>query len=201
MIVVNKLVEGSLDDALATKLIHSVGLIPGDSYGKKGYPYIADKIKSFNRSAKGEFYLFTLVDFMDSRLNCPSEVIMKLLPHPSPNMVFRVVVRELESWLIADRKNLAKFLKISLQQIPDNPESINDPKRTLVNLARKSSSSKIRSALVPETGSTSQVGKLYSSEMVCFIQKFWNIETATRNAPSLDRCLTRLGQFKKSTTK
>lgn len=199
MIVINKLVEGFLDDVLATKLINSVGLTPGDSYGKKGCSYIEDKIRAFNRSAKGGFYLLTLVDFMDSRLNCPPEVIMKLLPHPSPNMVFRVVVRELESWLIADRKNLANFLKINLNQIPENPEIIDDPKRTLINLARRSSSSKIRSGLVPEIGSTSQVGKLYSSEMAYFIQKFWNIEIAKRHAPSLEGCLTRLGQLKKRT--
>jgi len=198
MIVVNKLVEGSLDDALATKLIHSVGLIPGDSYGRKGYSYIKDKVRAFNKSAKEEFYLLTMVDFMDSKLNCPPEVLMELLPHPSPNMVFRVVVRELESWLIADRKNLAKFLKIKLNQIPYNPESIDDPKRTLVNLARKSSNTKIRSALVPETGSSAQVGKLYGSVMADFIQKFWDLESAKRNAPSLEGCLTRLGQLKKS---
>jgi len=196
MIVVNKLVEGFLDDVLATKLINSVGLTPGMSYGNKGYTYIKQKITSFNKSAKESFYILTLVDFMDSQLNCPPEVIMKLLPHPSPNMVFRVVVRELESWLIADRKNLAKFLKINLNQIPDNPESLDDPKRTLVNLARKSSNARIRSSLVPEQGSTAQIGKLYSYEMTHFIQNFWDWKTAESHAPSLKRCLTRLRQLK-----
>ena len=198
MIVVNKLVEGPLDNALATHLIHSVGLTPGTTYGQKGYPYIQNKVKNFNSSGKSNFYLFTMVDFMDTRLSCPPEVLRKLLPYPNTGMIFRVVVRELESWLLADRKNLSTYLKISPHHIPLAPESIPDPKITLVNLARKSRSEKIRSSLVPETGSTSQVGKLYVSEMTNFIQKFWNIEAAELNSPSLKRCMEKLKLLKVS---
>ena len=79
--------------------------------------------------------------------------------------------------------------------MPTNPESEPDPKRKLVNIARKSRSKKIRDALVPDQNSTAQVGKLYTSEMKRFVSDFWNIDTARKNSPSLDKCLKRLSEI------
>jgi len=191
MIVVNVLVEGILDEAVAIRIIEASGYLPGAVYGKKGFGYIKKKIKGFNQASQGSYYL-ALVDFMDTHIFCPPEVVSSWLPHRSPNMLFRVVVRELESWLLADRNNLARFLNVNLAKVPDNPEHIPDPKRVIVDLARVSKSSRVRAALVPERGSTAQIGKLYTSEMVNFVKKQWNIEAASKNATSLDRCLTRL---------
>ena len=91
-------------------------------------------------------YYLTLVDFMDTGHSCPPDVVAQWLPRAEPGMLFRVVVRELESWLLADRENFADFLGISITKPPDQPEQINDPKQQLVNLARCSRKSQIRSA-------------------------------------------------------
>jgi len=191
MPIVNPLVEGTLDEAVAIKIINATGHTAGVCYGKRGSGYIQRKIQSFNQTARSIYYL-TLVDFMDTGHSCPPDVVAQWLPRAEPGMLFRVVVRELESWLLADRENFADFLGISITKLPDQPEQINDPKHQLVNLARRSRKSQIRSALVPESDSTAQVGRLYNSEMRVFVQSSWDIEAARRNAPSLDKCLERL---------
>jgi len=189
------LVEGPTDAALAIRIITAAGHSSGTVYGKKGCGFIKMKIDGFNRAASGAIYL-ALIDFMDTGSDCPPQVVSAWLPHRNPNMLFRVVVRELESWLLADRQGISGFLNVSLDKVPIEPEKIDNPKRTLVDLARGSRSRKIKEALVPETGSTAQVGKLYVSEMVRFINTEWDKDKARLNAPSLDRCLTVLESLK-----
>jgi hypothetical protein len=71
-------------------------------------------------------------------------------------------------------------------------EQLEDPKQELINIARHSRRKQIRSAVVPEAGSTAQVGKLYVSEMMRFIETRWDIQIARTNAPSLNQCLLAL---------
>ena len=180
-----------MDEAAAIRIIEATGHTHGTCFGKKGCSYIEKNIHKFNLTAHDIHYM-ALVDFMDTKLSCPPEVISNWLPYKRSKMLFRVVVRELESWLLADRSNLAKFLKINIAMLPFNPEQIADPKLSLVNLARKSKSARIREALVPIIGSTAQVGKLYVSEMKIFINELWDIESARKTARSLDKALISL---------
>ena len=194
MTVVNLLVEGQLDEVVARRILDYTGHISGVCYGKNGYGYIKEKIQGFNNASK-VVCCFALVDFMDTKLDCPLDVISQWLPHRNPNMIFRVVVRELESWLLADHVNLANYLRINSDSIPSDPEIVFDPKRELINLARRSQSSSIRSSLVPEPNSTAQVGKLYQSEMTKFIQTKWDIASARQRSKSLERCIVRLTEL------
>lgn len=191
MALVHTIVEGLMDEAMANRILIDAGHTPGPCYGKKGFTYIRDKIGNFNQTASTINY-FAMVDFMDTGFSCPGEVVTTWLPHRQPKMLLRVVVRELESWLLADRENMADFLQIAISKIPANPENLKDPKLTLVNLARHSRGKQIREALVPETGSTASVGRLYTSEIIRFISIKWDISQARQNAPSLDRCWSRL---------
>jgi hypothetical protein len=192
--LVNALVEGIVDEAAARRIITAAGHEFGTCYGKHGSGYIKEKADGFNNAAR-VVPLLGLVDHVDTGLLCPPDVVSHWLPHRRPLMLLRVVVRELESWLLADRENLAHFLKVPPGRIPRAPEDVEDPKRTLVNLARRSRSSTIRDALVPRRGSTSQEGVLYTSEMVRFIREGWNLDTARERAGSMDRCLRRLEQL------
>ena len=51
--------------------------------------------------------------------------------------LFRIAVREVEAWLIADREALAGFLKIKIMHVPYKPEELVDPKRVLLELATR----------------------------------------------------------------
>ncbi len=192
--IIYALVEGITDEAMARRLATIAGHQVGTCYGKRGFPWIRRHAGSFNRLAVS-IPILTLLDFMDTGLSCPPEIVRRWLPHPNRQMVFRIVVRELESWLLADRQGAAVFLGVAVEKIPHDPEALNDPKQTLVNLARRSRYSSIRLGLVPQQGTTAQVGRLYSSEIIHFIHELWDPERARINAPSLDRCLLRLAEL------
>lgn len=191
MAVINLLVEGDLDEAAAARVVGTAGHIPGVCYGKKGLGYISTKVRGFNNAVE-QVPCLALVDFMDTGFLCPPEVVTQMLPNRHPNMLLRIVVRELESWLLADRRNISRFLLTSLTRVPTDPENLPDPKRALVNLARRSSSRKIKLALVPEQGSTAQVGRLYTSEIKRFINETWDVQAARAVSPSLESCLRTL---------
>lgn len=110
-------------------------------------------------------------------------------------MVFRLVVQEIESWLLADRKGIAKFLGVPVAKIPDSVEEIEQPKIALVNVARKSRSRKVVELLVPENGLSVSVGRQYVSEMIRFATDIWDVDAARAQSASLDACVNRLTEL------
>lgn len=113
----------------------------------------------------------------------------------SSRLMFRIAVREVEAWLLADRQGIADFLRVALNKIPHTPESEMNPKRTLLNLARKSRSRRLAQELVPEIGSAATIGPLYNARLSEFVSESWNIEQACELAPSLARTVSRLSTF------
>lgn len=186
--------EGRLDEAVGRRLISECGLAVGRVYGKAGWSYIRKTMPSFNQAAPFAPCL-TLVDFMDTETACPPSVISQWIPNRNDNLIFRVVVRELESWLLADRQGIAGFLRIPIARVPAAPEDEGDPKRTLVNLARGSRSRRVSEALVPAQGASAVVGRDYNAEMERFILDEWSPVAARTVAPSLDKCMTRLAEL------
>ena len=105
-------------------------------------------------------------------------------------MSFRVAVREVESWLLADREGIAAFLGVRVAIVPAEPDSLLEPKETMVNLARRSSRSRIRSDLVPRPGSGRSTGPLYNATLINFVSDGitgWRPDVAMRTSPSLQK--------------
>jgi hypothetical protein len=74
--------------------------------------------------------------------------------HPLPkNMLFRVAVREVEAWLLADREGFSKYSGVPVEKIPRNPESLDDPKQMLMKLIRRYGYRKIKVEVLPDRGS------------------------------------------------
>ena len=192
---IHLLVEGILDEAVARRIVEAAGHAPGDCYGKRGSGYISDRIHNFNKSAS-YLSILTLVDLMDTECDCAPEAVSRWLPHANPRMFFRIVVREIESWVLADREAVARFLDIRKTSIPLLPESLEDPKQELINLARRSRKPFIKEALVPEPGVTARIGRLYNSEIARFIREDWHINEARKLAPSLDSCIRHLTKYR-----
>ena len=113
-----------------------------------------------------------------------------------PNLVFRVAVREVESWLLADRENLSRFLGIAEASIPMDSDRLADPKATLVELARKSRSKETRDRIVPRRGSTAKQGPDYNGCLGLFVSNSWDTAAAKAGSPSLARTINRLRAFK-----
>jgi len=188
MMVISTLVEGRLDEAVAHKIIRSTGGEIGTSYGRKGISYIKEKVDGFNQMAQG-VPLLTLVDLADIDIDCPAEVVSQWVPHRNPKMLLRVVVSEIESWLLADRIGIARFLGVRVSQVPYHSEDLDDPKKSLVDLAR-SSRETMKRDLVPEDPTQNDQGPGYTSTMRSFVYEKWDIEAAAERSESLRRCLS-----------
>jgi hypothetical protein len=114
-------------------------------------------------------------------------------------MCFRVAVREIEAWLLADRERLAAFLGVKSARLPANPEEEPDPKRIIVELAQQSRRREIREDMAPRPGSGRQIGPAYSSRLIEFVSGSggWRPEVAARSSDSLRRCLSCLRKLKR----
>lgn len=191
-LVVDILVEGLLDETVARRLIEHCGHTPGHSFGKKGVNYLRLKAQGFGVKALYGNPILMLVDFKDTGLECPPAVVTAWLPQPSTNLLLRVVVPMIESWLLADREGLAAFLGVSPALLPTMPETLINPKQALVNLARKSRRKSVRAALAPAKGASALVGPEYVVALQEFVVQVWDVERAKLSAPSLQRAITRL---------
>jgi len=129
---------------------------------------------------------------MDTQLPCPGKVVEEWAPNRTPICIVRIVVREIESWALADRNGIASFLKIDINKVPQDVEKLTDPKLSLINLARQSKSSNVKKYMAPEKDSTALVGKLYTSEMIRYFSTIWDIEAARENSDSLNRSIIAL---------
>lgn len=117
------------------------------------------------------------------------------LSDATPGLLFRVAVREAEAWLLADRSGFASFSGVPTSKLPIDPESVVDPKRTLINIVRNSRNRRLATELVPKQGSRVSIGPLYNERLSHFVRTQWNVETAADVAPSLSKMIGRLRDF------
>jgi len=194
--VISLLAEGHLEIAAATRVLKFCGHEIGTVFGTKGCNYIKEKAAVFNNYATSQTGMLVLTDFRDSGEDCIltalNEYVYKKYPFPSDTYLFCFSIYELESWLLADNSGFAKFMNVAVSNIPLDPESDNDPKKTIVNIARKSKTRSIREGVAPPPGHRAKVGPEYFSLMSEFIMYHWNIENAIKRAPSLEWCVNKL---------
>ena len=190
-------VEDRLSDAISTKILESFGIEIVLRIGFKGNSYLKQKAPSLNQTARGTYDVFMLTD-LDSPQNCPPQLIQSWIRAPLNSGFFlRVAVMEVESWIMADRSALARFLSIPVRRIPSNTDDIDNPKEFLVSLARRSNRRRLRDQLVPAPGATTaRVGPEYNSRFSEFVQTHWDLERAAVVSPSLKRTVDRIHSVK-----
>jgi len=107
-IPINLATEDELSEAVLSRLLSDARRFAiGRRYRRGGNGYLKSTIAGWNRAATGIPFL-VLTD-LDTH-HCPSELIASWLAAPQhPNLVFRIAVREVESWLLADRTNFAEL--------------------------------------------------------------------------------------------
>ncbi|MCM0594257.1 MAG: DUF4276 family protein [Gloeotrichia echinulata IR180] len=194
-ISINLAVEDPLSEAVLRAILHQSNrpYQVGTCYCQHGFGYLKKTIKGFNNAAKGTPYI-VLTDL--DKKECPLEIIQEWLPSPKhPNLLFRIAVREVEAWLLADSEAFAKFLGVQQTLIPQDVDIINDPKQTLINIARKSKKRELREAIVPKLNSTAKVGRDYNGQLIYFVEHFWHVEVAKYSSPSLQRAVNAIATF------
>ena len=188
-------VEGVADAAVTKRIVGHVGGQVSKIHVKKGKSNLRKNIRGYNNAARREPWL-VLVD-LDTEEDCPAVLRDKWLLEPAPYLCFRIAVREVESWLLADAESLARYLDVPQARVPRNPEGRADPKGDMVALARRSRRKEVREGMAPAPGSGSnrQVGPAYSLQIGEYVDTAWRPGVAARHADSLRRaiaCLRRL---------
>jgi hypothetical protein len=195
-IPVHLAVEDDLSESVIRRLLLETGrnYSVGNVFGRGGFGYLQNTAKNWNAAAAAGTPILLLTDL--DHHPCPSGLIEDWLDvEPDVNLVFRVAVREVESWLLADREGFADFLGISDVVIPLQPDQIPDPKLSLINLARRSRRRTLRESIVPREGSTAVQGPDYNGCLGGFVRNHWNHNAASERSPSLGRAWRRLMVF------
>lgn len=196
-IPINIVVEDDLSEIIVRTILKSTNIryTVSACLGKRGYVYIKDKILAFNSACKGMPYIV----ITDLESICPPSQIKEWLSVPiHRNLLFRIAVKEIEAWVMADRLNFALFLGIRQELIPQNVDSIENPKQFLVNLARQTRKKLLRESIVPKQGSTARVGPDYNGTLSEFVWGYWNLEEAIKHSDSLRRAFYAINNFQPS---
>lgn len=183
-------VEGPIDEAVIRRLAARSSLGVSQVHVKHGKDRLDRKLSGYRQAARHSPWL--VLRDLDHDSDCAPELVRQLLDSDAGELLLRVAVRAVEAWLLADAERLARHLSIRTGRIPDRPEELPDPKRTLVELAAGSSRRAIREAMVPRAGHTAKVGPGYTAELIAFASKPWRPGVAAERCDSLARCLRSL---------
>jgi hypothetical protein len=183
--------EDDLSESVGTCLIkkfvsESIHITP---LGKKGNGYLRRKLPNFLEiSLHKPVLLITDLD----REKCAPSLKKKWATRKVPkNLLFRVAVREVEAWLLADHVALKKLFGKKVSRFPARPDEVDDPKRTLLKLAEKAPRV-IRNELLAQSGNIAGQGLGYNSCLSDFVATAWSPLRAKERSDSLRRTCERL---------
>lgn len=178
--------EDELSERVGERLLDEVGLSVELRLRKNGFGYLKKNVEKFCMLAmRRPVLLLTDLD----QTPCPSELLHRWLERRErpENLVFRVVVRQIEAWLLADRIAMTELLGDgAARRLPDRPEAEPDAKRILLDLARRAPRD-VREQLVRAKGAIAAQGLGYNSLLGERVMTHWSPERAASNAPSLAR--------------
>lgn len=186
-------VEGTSDAAVVRRICGSLGIEVGAAFVSNGKSRLDVRLRGYNNAAR--FSPWIVLRDLDFDADCAPTLVRKLLPEPAEQMYFRVPVRTVESWLLADREGFARHFGVPQAIVPNSPEELDRPKRTVVDLARRSAKRVIREGVVPLPGTSAEVGPEYTTAIIEFATRVWNPQRAAESAPSLMRCMRSLARL------
>lgn len=189
-VVISGAVEGVTDEAALRRIAECVGINMGNVSITGGKRRLDKQLSGYDNAAK--FSPWCVVRDLDMDASCAAELVSRLLPSPAEHMRLRIAVRSIEAWMMADRERFARFLSVARSVVPGSPDDLDDPKETLVNLARKSKKRDVREGLVPGERSGRRVGTGYTSFVIEYVQTQWRPDVAATSSDSLRRCMDRL---------
>jgi len=182
-----------LVDHRNTACLTTIRFHKGSPVVKGGYGNIKKMAPAFLNMANAGQHTFILTDL--DTTDCPPTLIRDwfsirqdqpiALP---PQVVFRVPVREVESWLLADRDAFASFMGIPKANFPNRPDDLADPKRSLFRVIRRKGRKKWQREMLPQFP-TAAIGPLYNEKLCKFIREDWDPARAADNSPSLGRAI------------
>jgi hypothetical protein len=126
------------------------------------------------------------------RANCLVEFRDQwLAARPLPaSLVFRIAVREVESWVLADHHAMRELVG-KKGVLPGAPDVLPDPKQTLLGLGKTAPKS-VRDDLIKTIDGQLRPGVGYNARLTHWINTAWSPERAAERSPSLARARIRI---------
>lgn len=196
MVYVSGAVEGASDEAVFSRVVRSRGADVHRVQVQQGKPGLRRALPGYNSAARHAPWL-VLVD-LDHDFECAAALASVWLPRPSRFMRLRVVVRAIESWLLADHERFSMFFSVPKSALPFGPDDLEDAKVSLLAAVARSRRRDIREDMLPRPGSGRRVGAAYTSRLIEFAgdtSRGWRPDAAAERSPSLAKCLTRLDEL------
>jgi len=184
------------EDALSETLLETVVQRSGrpvqiaQRFRRQGFGYLKSQMPVFNQIARWRPVL-VLTD-LDQGECAPQLRQDWLRQSPAPNLLFRVAVREVEAWLLADGEAFAVFIGIDPGKVPSLPEALPDPKQRLLSLVRKSRHRELKQDILPAPRARTAQGLGYNEQLCRFVRDYWRVDCAVAHSPSLARAWQRL---------
>ena len=110
LIPINLATEDELSEVTLLRILKDLGRYAvGTAYRRGGFGYLRRTIVGWNRAARGIPFV-VLADLDDGE--CPAGLVADwLAASQHPNLLFRIAVREVESWLLANQGPFRGFLE------------------------------------------------------------------------------------------
>jgi len=164
-----------------------------NSFREGGNGYLKNNLEKFCNLAKRSPVL--LLTDLDTN-PCPIYLKQKWLGKikPPENLLFRVAVKEIEAWLIADHDAIQKLLGKNITKLPADADKIDNPKKFLIDLAKKSNRL-VRDGFVQEKNAIASQGIAYNEILCKFVEKEWSPKRAAWNSESLRRTYKRIKEL------
>lgn len=163
-----------------------------------GYRKLKEKAPSLLNMAKGGIHTLCLTDLDTSA--CAVALIRDWFAFPTEvgvalprEVTFRVAVREVEAWVLADRHAWARYIGIGAANFAAAPETLRDPKQHLLSTVRRKGRRAVHKEMLPR-GSAS-IGPRYNEILCNFIASTWLASRAAAHAPSLRRAVDALARL------
>lgn len=185
--------EGVTDEPVLRKLVESEGLRVDVVYRMGGHGLLDARVKKYAAAAR--FSRWFIVRDLDQH-PCAKNLKEKLLTEAPRGLSFRLAVREVEAWLLADWDAFTKFFRTRGGDTGEDPEKIPDAKRVLLEGLRQSEDPRVRSRYVREADNALAFGPEYLSGLQDYVAKAWQPRRAARRAPSLERAILDLRRLR-----
>ena len=191
--VVKKLVEAR--NAQTGYDDHNLSFYNGFPAVTRGCGNIKNKCEVFIKMALAGLYTIILTDLDNADCACTLIRDWFKIPKDDPislpsQCIFRIAVKEVESWILADHAAWAKYIGISEVNFSKLPDQLDDPKEHLLNVIRTKGRTKIHREMLPK--GAAHIGSRYNEVLCDFVDKKWKPERAAKNSPSLQRALKSL---------
>lgn len=194
MMAVALATEDVLSEEIGLRLLAELPTLitPSKLLGKKGFGYLRSRMDNWRQLAQRQIVLI-LTDL--DQLACPLALRADWLgDKPAPaNLILRIAVREVESWVLADHEAMRKLIG-KKGTLPPEPDNLPDPKQHLLKLA-KLAARPVREDLVKKTGAVASQGIGYNNRLTAWVRSDWSPERAAQRSPSLQRTRMRLNEL------